>query len=143
MKFNETFSDCLDRKGRTIKGGRILQPDLINELDMAADVKKMMNTWNAKQTRHPEATTSQNCSNMISLPHPKATSHNCSNVTNLSYPEAKTSLNFSNVMNLPHPKATSQNCSNVINLSHPEAKTSLQQIQLNLQGSLPSIYMRI
>jgi transposase InsO family protein len=89
VKFNETFSDCIDRKGRLIKGGRVLQPDLINELDMAADVKKIMDTWNAKQTRHPEATTSQNCSNVINLSHPKATSQNCSNVINLSHPEAK------------------------------------------------------
>jgi hypothetical protein len=40
VKFNETFSDCIDRQGREIKGSRVLQPDLINELDMAADIKK-------------------------------------------------------------------------------------------------------
>jgi hypothetical protein len=44
-KFNETFSDCRDRQGRIIKGGRVLQPDLINELDMAADVDKMIAKW--------------------------------------------------------------------------------------------------
>jgi hypothetical protein len=48
VKFNETFSDCVDRKGREIKGGRVLQPDLINELDMAADIKRAMETWAAK-----------------------------------------------------------------------------------------------
>ena len=30
VKFNETFSDCRDRKGRIIKGGRVLDPDLFN-----------------------------------------------------------------------------------------------------------------
>ena len=27
VKFNETFSDCIDRHGKMIKGGRILNPD--------------------------------------------------------------------------------------------------------------------
>jgi hypothetical protein len=45
-KFNETFSDCRDRQGRIIKGGRVLQPDLINELDMATDVDAMIEKWN-------------------------------------------------------------------------------------------------
>ena len=44
-KFNETFSDCRDRQGRIIKGGRVLEPDLINELDMAADIDKMTAKW--------------------------------------------------------------------------------------------------
>ncbi len=44
-KFNETFSDCRDRQGRIIKGGKVLQPDLINELDMAADVDKVIAKW--------------------------------------------------------------------------------------------------
>jgi hypothetical protein len=30
-KFNETFSDCRDRQGKIIKGGRVLDPDLIIE----------------------------------------------------------------------------------------------------------------
>jgi hypothetical protein len=47
-KFNETFSDCRDRKGRIIKGGKVLDPDLINELDMAADIEKAMESWGAK-----------------------------------------------------------------------------------------------
>ena len=51
VKFNETFSDCMDKKGRRIKGGRVLEPDLINELDMAADVQSQMATWNAKQKK--------------------------------------------------------------------------------------------
>ena len=51
VKFNETFSDCMDKKGRSIKGGRVLEPDLINELDMAADVQRLMATWNAKQKK--------------------------------------------------------------------------------------------
>ncbi len=55
VKFNETFSDCMDRKGRTIKGGRILQPDLINELENAVDAKKLMETWKAKQNENNEA----------------------------------------------------------------------------------------
>ena len=46
-KFNETFSDCRDRQGRIIKGGRVLQPDLINELDMAADVDATIEKWNS------------------------------------------------------------------------------------------------
>ena len=29
VKFNETFSDCIDRQGKMIKGGRILNPDLM------------------------------------------------------------------------------------------------------------------
>ena len=29
-KFNETFSDCRDKKGKIIKGGRVLDPDLLN-----------------------------------------------------------------------------------------------------------------
>jgi hypothetical protein len=28
VKFNETFSDIIDRKGKVIKGGRVLDPDL-------------------------------------------------------------------------------------------------------------------
>jgi transposase InsO family protein len=44
-KFNETFSDCRDRQGRIIKGGRVLEPDLVNELDMAADIEKMISKW--------------------------------------------------------------------------------------------------
>ena len=46
-KFNETFSDCRDRKGRIIKGGKVLDPDLINELDMAADVDTMIAKWSS------------------------------------------------------------------------------------------------
>ncbi len=30
VKFNETFSDCMDRKGKNVKGGRVLDPDLFN-----------------------------------------------------------------------------------------------------------------
>jgi hypothetical protein len=30
VKLNETFSDCRDKKGKIIKGGRVLDPDLIN-----------------------------------------------------------------------------------------------------------------
>jgi hypothetical protein len=29
VKFNETFSDCIDRQGKMIKGGRVLNPDLM------------------------------------------------------------------------------------------------------------------
>jgi hypothetical protein len=32
VKFNETFSDCMDRKEKIIKGGRVLDPDLL-EID--------------------------------------------------------------------------------------------------------------
>ncbi len=45
-KFNETFSDCMDRKGKIIKGGRVLDPDLYNVPDMEADISKSMETWN-------------------------------------------------------------------------------------------------
>ena len=34
VKFNETFSDCRDRKGKIIKGGRVLDPDLFNVEEM-------------------------------------------------------------------------------------------------------------
>jgi transposase InsO family protein len=34
VKFNETFSDCMDRKGKLIKGGRVLDPDLL-EIELA------------------------------------------------------------------------------------------------------------
>jgi hypothetical protein len=30
VKFNETFSDCRDKKGKIIEGGRVLDPDLLN-----------------------------------------------------------------------------------------------------------------
>jgi transposase InsO family protein len=45
--FNETFSDCRDRRGKIIKGGRILDPDLYNVPDMEADVSKSMESWKA------------------------------------------------------------------------------------------------
>jgi hypothetical protein len=45
-KFNETFSDCMDKKGKIIKGGRVLDPDLYNVPDMEADILKSMETWN-------------------------------------------------------------------------------------------------
>ncbi len=30
VKFNETFSDCRDRQEKLVKGGRVLDPNLIN-----------------------------------------------------------------------------------------------------------------
>jgi hypothetical protein len=30
VKFNETLSDFIDRKGKVIKGGRVLDPDILN-----------------------------------------------------------------------------------------------------------------
>ena len=47
-KFNETFSDCRDRKGKIIKGGKSLDPDLFNVPDMEADILKAMKSWKAK-----------------------------------------------------------------------------------------------
>ena len=40
VKFNETFSDCRDRKGKIIKGGRVLDPDLINVPEAIEQSKK-------------------------------------------------------------------------------------------------------
>ena len=45
VKFNETFSDCMDRKGRKIKGGKVLDPDLFDEPEMAYDTMKAMDKW--------------------------------------------------------------------------------------------------
>jgi hypothetical protein len=44
-KFNETFSDCMDRQGRQIKGGKVLDPDLFNEPETAYEIKKAMTAW--------------------------------------------------------------------------------------------------
>jgi transposase InsO family protein len=41
VKFNETFSDCRDRKGKIIKGGRVLDPELFNVPDIEAKVSAM------------------------------------------------------------------------------------------------------
>jgi hypothetical protein len=30
VKFNETFSDCRDRQGKIVKGGRVIDPDLVD-----------------------------------------------------------------------------------------------------------------
>ena len=45
VKFNETFSDCMDLKGKTVKGGRVLDPDLFNVPEMAADLEMAMEKW--------------------------------------------------------------------------------------------------
>ena len=50
VKFNETFSDCMDRQGRKIKGGKVLDPDLFNEPEMAYDIMKAMEKWKIKET---------------------------------------------------------------------------------------------
>ena len=50
VKFNETFSDCMDRKGRKIKGGKVLDPDLFNEPEMAYDILKALEKWKIKET---------------------------------------------------------------------------------------------
>jgi hypothetical protein len=52
-KFNETFSDCRDRQGRIIKGGKVLDPDLINELEKATDLDKAIATWIPSQIKSP------------------------------------------------------------------------------------------
>jgi hypothetical protein len=42
-KFSETFSDCRDKKGKNIKGGRVLDPDLFNteeDLQKALEISK-------------------------------------------------------------------------------------------------------
>ena len=49
-KFNETFSDCWDRKGRKIKGGKVLDPDLFNEPEMAYDILKALEQRKIKET---------------------------------------------------------------------------------------------
>jgi hypothetical protein len=40
VKFNETFSDFIDRKGKVIKGGRVLDPDLFNIPDIKENLTK-------------------------------------------------------------------------------------------------------
>jgi len=59
-KFNETFSDCMDKKGRRIKGGKVLDPDLFNEEEMAYDVMKAMEAWNAKNSTQTSKFSSPN-----------------------------------------------------------------------------------
>jgi transposase InsO family protein len=59
-KFNETFSDCMDKKGRRIKGGKVLDPDLFNEGEMAYDVMKAMEAWNAKNSTQTSRFSSPN-----------------------------------------------------------------------------------
>jgi hypothetical protein len=49
VKFNETFSDCMDRKGRQIKGGKVLDPDLFNEPEAAYEIMKAKATWKDQQ----------------------------------------------------------------------------------------------
>jgi transposase InsO family protein len=44
-KFNETFSNCMDKKGREIKGGKVLDPDLFNESETAHEIMKGMASW--------------------------------------------------------------------------------------------------
>ncbi len=39
VKFNETFSDCRDKKGKLIKGGRVLDPDLFNVTNLEETVE--------------------------------------------------------------------------------------------------------
>ncbi len=41
-KFNETFSNCMDKKGREIKGGKDLDPDLFNESETVHEIMKGM-----------------------------------------------------------------------------------------------------
>jgi transposase InsO family protein len=48
VKFNETFSDCRDRKGKIIKGGRVLDPDLINVPEATEPNKENETTTNEK-----------------------------------------------------------------------------------------------
>jgi hypothetical protein len=45
-----TLSDCMDRQGRIIKGGKVLDPDLFNEPEMAYDIMKAMGKWKIKET---------------------------------------------------------------------------------------------
>ena len=45
VKFNETFSDCMDRKGRKIKGGKVLDPDLFNEPETAYEMMNALDKW--------------------------------------------------------------------------------------------------
>ena len=59
-KFNETFSDCMDKKGRRIKGGRVLDPDLFNEQETAYDIMKAMEIWNAKNPKQSSRFSSTN-----------------------------------------------------------------------------------
>ncbi len=50
VKINETFSGCMDRQGRKIKGGKVLDPDLFNEPEMAYDIMKAMEKWKIKES---------------------------------------------------------------------------------------------
>jgi transposase InsO family protein len=51
VKFNETFSDCRDRKGKIIKGGRVLDPELFNVPEMEANISAMLSKLNDKDER--------------------------------------------------------------------------------------------
>jgi hypothetical protein len=54
-KFNETFSDCRDRKGKIIKGGKVLDPDLYNVPEMEAEILEAMQNWKEeKEKRNPK-----------------------------------------------------------------------------------------
>jgi hypothetical protein len=46
VKFNETFSDCRDKKGKIIKNGRVLDPDLIDVPDLEANLTEALETEN-------------------------------------------------------------------------------------------------
>ena len=45
-KFNETFSDCRDKKGKIVKNGRVLDPDLIDVPDLETNLTKANETKN-------------------------------------------------------------------------------------------------
>jgi hypothetical protein len=44
----------MDRKGRQIKGGKVLDPDLFNEPEAAYEIMKAMATWKAQQNSKPK-----------------------------------------------------------------------------------------
>ena len=48
-KFNETFSDCRDRLGKIIKGGRVLDPDLVIEAEPVQIEKQTESRFNSKR----------------------------------------------------------------------------------------------
>jgi hypothetical protein len=60
VKFNETFSDCRDRKGKIIKGGRVLDPELFNVPDMEATISELLHKMKEPEKEKPSRFTKLN-----------------------------------------------------------------------------------
>ena len=60
VKFNETFSDCRDRKGKIIKGGRVLDPELFNVPDVEATISELLDKMKEPEKEKPSRFTKLN-----------------------------------------------------------------------------------